>query len=371
MTTDTLFLLLQIAITFTFVAVFALFAVYAERKVAGFIQDRLGPTEVGPYGLLQTVADILKMILKESILPKDANKWLFILAPFVLFISVFAGYAALPVNPNLIGASVNVGILYILAIVAIDIIGLLMAGWGSNSKYALIGSIRGVAQIVSYEIPTALSLLAAIMMFGTLDLQEIAKMQGIFSDKSVNFFGFWNVQHLGGILGWSVIRYPHLLIAFIIYFIASLAECNRAPFDIPEAESELVSGFHTEYTGFRFAIVFLAEYGKMVLVSVMGAVVFLGGWNTLFPNLQLGGFRLSLANWTSGEYGHLSSSLWGFFWLILKTFSLIFVQMWIRWTFPRLRADQLMSLCWKYLTPISLVLFFISGIWKLWEVGAF
>ncbi|MFN0201764.1 MAG: complex I subunit 1/NuoH family protein, partial [Bacteroidia bacterium] len=326
-----MFLIIQIIATFTFIAVYTLFAVYAERKVSAYIQDRLGPMEVGPHGLFQTAADILKLILKENIIPTDADKWIFSLAPLVIFVFVFVGFATLPIGPTWIGADTQVGLFFILAVIAIDVIGILMAGWGSNNKYAFIGASRAVAQIISYEIPAAFALLAGVMMYGTLDLQQMSIEQGIFTEKSATLWHLFSVEKVGGITTWAIIRYPHLLIAFFIYFIASLAECNRAPFDIPEAESELVAGFHVEYTGSRFAIIFLAEYGKMLLVSGIAVFVFLGGWNTPLPNLNFGAFQLPLATWTSGTFGELSANLWGLFWLICKLFGLIFIQMWIRW----------------------------------------
>ncbi|WNJ21202.1 NADH-quinone oxidoreductase subunit NuoH [Pontibacter sp. G13] len=362
--------ILQVALTIGFVAVFALVAVYAERKISAFIQDRLGPMEVGPYGLLQTLADVIKLVLKEPIIPSTADKVLFVLAPALIFISVFAGFAALPLVPGFGGSHVEVGLLYVLGIVAIDVVGLLMAGWGSNNKYALLGSLRAVAQIVSYEIPAALALIASVMMLGTLNLSEMSLEQGIFSEGPIYLLGKWDVSGVGGILGWTIFRYPHLLIAYLVYFVASLAECNRAPFDIPEAESELVAGYHVEYGGFRFALFMLSEYAKMFLVGVIAAVVFLGGWNTIFPNITVGSFELPLADWTSGQPGTWVGALWGSFWLMLKALFAVFVHMWLRWTFPRVRVDQLMTLCWKWLTPIAFGLFVISGIWKLMEVYA-
>lgn len=329
-------------------------AIWAERKVSAFIQDRLGPMETGKYGLFQTIADILKLLQKESIVPALADKALFIIAPILIFASVYMGFACLPFAPGLMPSAANVGIFYVLAIIAIEVAGILMAGLASNNKYALYGALRSVAQIVSYEIPAGLALVAGIMLAGTLNMQEIAMQQGILSNTPVLAFGFWDVQPIGGVFAWNIFRAPHLLIAFLVYFIASLAECNRAPFDIPEAESELVAGFHVEYTGFKFAIIFLAEYAMMFLVSMIGVIVFLGGWNTLLPNIG----SLALADWTTGLY-------WGFFWILLKTIALVLVQMWIRWTFPRLRADQLTAFCWKVLIPVAFACVFISGIWKL------
>ena len=318
------------------------------------MQDRLGPMEVGKYGSLQAFADILKMLQKEFIIPTAADKILFILAPIIIFFSVYLGFAALPWAPGLIPASLNLGIFYIFAILSIETLGILMAGWGSNNKYALLGSMRSVAQMVSYEIPTGISVLSVVMISQSLNLQEITIRQGILTSDAINFFGIWDVKAIGGILAWNVFQAPHLIIAYFIYFIASLAECNRAPFDIPEAESELIGGFHVEYSGLRFAFIFLAEYSMMFLVGMIGVVLFLGGWNTPLPNIG----SLSLANWTTGIG-------WGIFWILFKTLSVVAMQIWIRWTLPRFRVDQLMSFCWKVLTPLSFLCMLISGIWRL------
>ncbi len=339
---------------FAFTALFTLFALYSERKISAFIQDRLGPMEVGKYGSLQAFADILKMLQKEFIIPTAADKILFILAPIIIFVSVYLGFAALPWAPGLIPASLNLGLFYIFAILSIETLGILMAGWGSNNKYALLGSMRSVAQMVSYEIPAGISLLSVVMISQSLNLQEITIRQGILTSEAVNFLGIWDVKTIGGVLAWNVFQAPHLIIAYIIYFIASLAECNRAPFDIPEAESELVGGFHVEYSGLRFAFIFLAEYSMMFLVGMIGVVLFLGGWNSPLPNIG----SVALANWTTGIG-------WGIFWTLLKTFSVVAMQIWIRWTLPRFRVDQLMSFCWKVLTPLAFLCMLISGIWRL------
>ena len=372
--------LIQIALLLGFVALYALGAVYAERKVSAYIQDRLGPLEVGPRGLFQTIADIIKLVIKENITPTAADRPLFLLAPMVIFASVFAGFAVIPFAPGLFGAALNVGLLYVMAIVSIDVIGLLMAGWGSNNMYAFLGAMRSVSQIISYEIPASLALLAAVMMYGTLNLGTLSNAQGVLATDPVYLFGVWDVSQVGGVLSWAVVRYPHLLLAYLVYFIASLAECNRAPFDLPEAESELVSGFHVEYSGFRFAVVFLAEYANMFLVGVIAAVVFLGGWNTPLPNLialepgqaaEMGTWELfknlQFAHLTTGSSA-LGMALWGAVWVLAKGFGAVFVQMWIRWTLPRVRVDQLLRLGWKVLTPAAFALLLISGIWKLAEV---
>ncbi|MEL6135109.1 MAG: complex I subunit 1 family protein, partial [Bacteroidota bacterium] len=224
-----------VAITISTVALYTLGAVYAERKISAFIQDRLGPMETGPLGAFQTLADVIKLVLKELITPAAANKWLFVLAPPLIFVSVFAAFGALPLFARPAEAAMNVGLLYILGVLSIDIMGLLMAGWGANNKYALLGAARSVAQIISYEVPATLALLSAVMMYGTLNMQQLSLDQGVFTEQTIYFLGIWDVTELGGILSWSAFRYPHLLVAFVVYLIAGLAECNRAPFDLPEA----------------------------------------------------------------------------------------------------------------------------------------
>jgi NADH-quinone oxidoreductase subunit H len=344
---------------------FVVVGVYLERKISAFIQDRMGPMEVGKWGLLQLIADLLKLLQKEDIVPKAADKWLFLVAPFIIFASIFAAYAVLPLAPGLSGSGAAVGVFYLLTIVSVDVIGILMAGWGSNNKYSLFGAMRSVAQIVSYEVPLGLSILCVVMLTQTLDLQAISFQQGIYSPDPIYLFGLKGlhieVTQLGGFLSWNIVRNPFLLIAYVVFFIASLAECNRAPFDLPEGESELVGGFHTEYSGMRYALLMLSEYGMMLLVSLLGAILFLGSWNTPFPNIG----PLRLADWTSGEPGTIFGYLSGAFWLLTKALLAVLIQMWVRWTLPRLRVDQLMYLGWKVLTPVGLLLFFISGVWRL------
>ncbi len=354
------------------VLIFALAAVYLERKVSAFAQDRLGPMEVGPYGLGQTLADILKLLTKEDIVPAAANKALFLLAPPLIFLAVFAGYAVLPISNGLIGAGVQVGVFFLLAVVSLDVLAILMAGWSSNNKFSLYGAMRSVAQIISYEIPVGLSILCVVVLSQSLDLQQISFQQGIWinqypgEEAEVNYlFGISalgvDISQVGGFMAWNVVRMPLLLLVYIVFFVATLAECNRAPFDLPEAESELVGGYHTEYSAFRWAMVFLAEYGMMLLVSLLGAILFWGGWNTPFPNI--GTFKL--ADWTSGAPGTLWGHATGFFWLFSKAVLAVLLQMWVRWTYPRLRVDQLMYLCWKVLTPFSLLMLFICALWRL------
>ncbi len=354
----------------TFLLIYTIFAVYAERKISAFIQDRYGPMEVGYYGLLQTVADLLKLIQKEDIVPAAADRKLFKPGPIVVFVAVFAGFAVLPLTSGFQGAEVQIGLFYLLAIISLDVVGILLSGWGSNSKYALFGAMRSVAQIISYEIPLGLSILCVIMISQTLSLQEIIYQQGIYAQnidqEAVNYlFGIKalgvETTNVGGFLTWNIFRAPIFFVAYLIFFIASLAECNRAPFDIPEAESELVAGFHVEYSGFRWALIMLSEYGLMLLVSFLGAILFLGGWNSPLPNIG----SVALADWTTGEPGTVAGHLWGAFWLIGKALLTVAVQMWIRWTYPRLRLDQLMNLSWKYLTPAAIILVLLSALWRL------
>ena len=321
--------------------------------------------EVGHWGLLQLFADLLKLLQKEDIIPAAASRKLFKFAPVLIFVAVFSGFSVLPLTPNLQGSATQTGVFLLLAIVSLDILGILMAGWASNNKYSLFGAMRSVAQIVSYEIPLGLSVLCVVMISQSLDLQAISFQQGIFAKETNYLFGIKmtgiDVTKIGGFLTWNIFRSPFLFFAYIIFFIASLAECNRSPFDMPEAESELVGGFHTEYSGFRWALIFLSEYGMMLLVSLLGAILFWGSWNSPLPNFG----NIKLANWTTGEIGTWQANLWGGFWLLSKAYFAILIQMWVRWTFPRLRIDQLMYLCWKVLTPFGIILLIISGIWRL------
>ena len=344
---------------------FVIVGVYLERKISAFIQDRLGPMEVGKWGLLQLFADLLKLFQKEDIVPAAADRNLFLLAPAVIFASIFAGYAVIPFTPDLQGSATAVGVFYLMAIVSFDVVGILMAGWGSNSKYSLLGAMRSVAQIVSYEIPLGLTILCAVMICQTLNLQEVSYLQGIYTYESNYLFGIKalgiNVTDWGGIFSWNILRNPFLLVAYVIFFIATLAEANRAPFDLPEGESEIVAGYNTEYSGMRWALLFMSEYAMMMLVSLLGAILFLGSWNTPLPNIG----PVRLADWTSGLPGTAWGNITGAFWLFSKALLAILVQMWVRWTFPRLRVDQLMFLCWKVLTPVSIALLLISGVWRL------
>jgi NADH-quinone oxidoreductase subunit H len=321
--------------------------------------------ETGFYGIAQSIADLLKLIQKEDIVPAKADAPLFKIAPIIIFAAVVGGFSVLPLSPSWTGSTIVSGLFFLLAIVSLDVIGIIIAGWSSNNKYSMLGTMRSAAQIISYEVPLGLSILCVCMVCQTLDLQEISYQQSILSTKHQYLFGIkaWNIEtgNIGGFVTWNIFRMPLLFFAWIIFFIASLAECNRAPFDLPEAESEIVAGFHTEYSGFRWAVIMLAEYGMMLLVSILGAVLFFGSWNTPLPNVG----PVKFATWTSGEPGTITASLWGIFWLMSKSLFFVAVQMWVRWTYPRLRVDQLMSLGWKYLTPFSLALVILCGIWRL------
>lgn len=311
-----------------FIALYALIVIYMERKVSAHMQDRLGPMEVGGWhGWAQTIADTVKLIVKEDIIPDKADRFLFKLAPLIVFTAALAGFAVLPWSREFIPADLNVGLLYILSISSVVVIGLLMGGWASNNKWSLYGAMRAASQIVSYEIPVALSLIAVVLVSGTLS------MQGLVENQS------------GSFLDWHAFRFfPLTFVAFVIYFIASLAEVNRTPFDLPEGESELVGGFHTEYTGMRFAFFFLGEYANMFIVAAIATTVFLGGWLAPFAFLDF---------------------IPGPIWFLLKSMFFIFIQMWLRWTLPRLRVDQLMYTCWKVLTPFSFAIILIISFIKV------
>jgi len=311
----------------TAMALGPLLYVYAETKVAGFMQDRIGPKRVGPHGLLQTVADAVKLLFKEAIYPAGADKKLFILAPCLVVVGAFLSFVVIPFGSNLQAMDLNVGLFYVVAVSSLSTVGLIMAGWASNNKYALFGAMRSAAQIVSYEIPAMMSLLTIVMIVGSLSLQDVVWSQA------------------GGLQNWFLFRYfPIMPVVATVFFTAGLAECNRAPFDIPEAESELVAGFHTEYSGFFFAMFFMAEYTEMLVISAVTSVLFLGGWWAPHPALQ--------------QVGSIGL---GPVWLIGKAWFLMFVMMWLRWTLPRLRVDQLMYVAWKVLLPIGLTLVVVVG----------
>ena len=303
-------------------AVLGLVLIMMERKVSAYMQVRLGPNRVGPKGMFQTVADTLKLLVKEGLTPAGSDKFLFNLAPFVVMIAAMLVLAPIAFAKNFQIWDINIGVLYVSAVSSIGVIGILMAGWASNNKYSLLGAMRSGAQIVSYELSAGLSILVVVIFTGDLSISQIIESQQT---------------------GWWIFRgHIPMLIAFIIFIIAVTAETNRAPFDLAEAESELTAGFHTEYSGMKFALFFLAEYVNIFIVCAIGATLFLGGWMPL----HIGNWEAfnSIMDW-------IPSSLW----FVGKTFFLIFVIMWFRWTFPRLRIDQLLNLEWKYLLQVNSV----------------
>lgn len=312
----------------------------------------------GPYGVLQAVADIGKLVQKGRNMLAGADGLLFFLAPVLVFAAVFAGFAAVPIWPGLAPAWTGAGVFYLLAVISLDVAGIWMAGWASFSKYPLLGAMRAVGQLLSYEVPLGLCVLCVVIWAGTADIATLSALQGL-QEVPVFLFGSErlgvDVGAVGGFLTWNVVQVPWFLPLFVIYYLCTLAECNRAPFDLPEGESELVGGFHTEYSGFGFSIFFLAEYALMVLISLLGVFLFLGGWNTPLPNLG----PLALAEWTSADH-----SLWAVGWLTLKVWLLLFSHVWIRWTLPRLRIDQLMHLGWKVLTPAALLMLLATLAWR-------
>ena len=324
------FIVTQIAVVMGVVLLHVAYMTYFERKILGFMQDRLGPMEVGPYGLLQPIADGLKLFFKEDIIPSKANKLIFSIAPIITLVPALIGFAVIPYGKNsltLFGITItpfitdiNIGILYILAFSSIGAYGILLGGWASNNKYSLLGGLRAAAQVISYELSLGMAIVSVILMSGSLSMVRIAEAQS------------------GGIHHWFI--WPGF-VAFVIYLISGVAETNRLPFDLPEAESELVAGFFTEYTGMRFAFFFLAEYANMILVSCIAVVLFLGGWNAPFPFLEF---------------------IPPLFWFVIKVYGILFFFIWIRGTLPRLRYDQLMRFGWKFMIPLALINILITGI---------
>ncbi len=326
------------------VSVVGMMSIWAERKLAGHMQSRLGPNRVGPVGLLQSLADGLKLMLKEDLIPQGADRLLFRLAPYLSFIPPFVALIVLPFGPQFVYESrLSVGLFWILAILSVEIMGVILAGWASNNKWSIYGAMREACQMVSYEIPLGLSIIVAVAAAGTLNLVELGHLQS------------------GGLHTWLIFRNPFVFMAFFVYFVASLASNKRAPFDLPESESELVAGFHTEYSGMRFAFFFFAEYTAVFVVSAIQVALFLGGWNDPFG---------LLGQW----YRHAAAAPRGMeiFWINVvaaaifsaKTTLIVFVQMWLRWTLPRPRIDQVLYACVKVLLPMSCVLL-LGGV--LWE----
>jgi len=292
----------------------------AERKVISYMQGRIGPNRVGFHGLLQPIADVVKLLFKEVIVPTRANPYLFVIAPMLAIMPALAAWAVIPFMKGWVLANINAGILYLFAMTSLGVYGILVGGWASNSKYALFGALRSAAQVVSYEIALGFALVGVILASGTMNLSDlILKQSG----------GFWHWYWLP------------LFPLFVVYWIASVAETNRAPFDVAEGESEIVAGFHVEYSGMAFAIFFLAEYANMILVSAVASIIFFGGWLSPFQGIPV--------------LGHVFAFVPGIFWLLLKMSFFIFLYFWMRATFPRYRYDQIMHLGWKVLIPVTLV----------------
>lgn len=298
---------------------FVTYAIYFERKVIGWMQFRIGPNRTGPLGLLQSVADVFKLLIKEDTIPSKAERWLFILAPAIAFVPSFAVLATIPYTSKLYFADLNVGILYYVALSGISTIGIVLGGWASNNKYALLGGMRSAAQMISYEVPLVISTVGVIMMTGSLNLRKIVEAQGD---------AFWQWNFLPQIVG------------FCVFVIAAISELNRTPFDLPEAESELVAGYHVEYSGFRFAFFMLAEYVYVFAIAALTTVLFLGGWHAPLPFMDF---------------------IPGILWFLLKFSFIVFFVFWLRATLPRVRVDQLMGLGWRVLLPLALVNILITA----------
>ncbi|MEX2262930.1 MAG: complex I subunit 1 family protein [Bryobacteraceae bacterium] len=378
-------LFIPLAVTLVVIAVFPLMAGYivlVERKVLADFQVRLGPMRVGPHGLLQPIADALKLLLKEDIIPAGADKTLFWIAPVISTVTALTAFAVLPFSSWLYVADVNVGVLVIMAMSSVGILGIILGGWSSNSNYPLLGALRSAAQLVSYEVALSFALLSGLMSAGTLSMQGIIRAQ---QERGV-WFVFDN--------------YLFMIVPFVVYIIAATAETNRAPFDLPEAESELVAGFHTEYSGFRWALYFLAEYANIFVVSAVAVVVFWGGWlrpfpsvgwleiplNYAFPALLLAGSGLAslplvkrLKDPTQQKVligaslllvvlslpflvPAVNAAIIGLFWFMFKIALIIYLMIWFRGTFPRFRYDQLMNIGWKYMIPIGMVSIMVNAV---------
>ena len=379
------------ALIFVFVAVNAIVLVYFERKVSAFMQVRLGPMRVGKFGSLQTVADALKLLQKEDIIPRSADKVLFIIGPWVILVASVVTFAAIPFSDTLLAANMNIGLFYVVSISSIVVLGIVMAGWASNNKWSLYGAMRSAAQIISYEIPVGITLIAVVAVVGSLNLQTIVQAQG----GSGNLFHWIPIP----LPNWFIFHSPFLFLAAFVYLIGATAEINRTPFDIPESESELVAGFMTEYSGLRWALFFLSEYANATLVAFLVSIIFLGGWQSPFSShtgAQIGvsimalvagmwtifvkakakrlsifplgiGVILTLSAWLFPGFAIWLASP-GLFWMLIKVAWIIFLLMWFRWTFPRLRVDQLMYLSWKVILPMALINLMGVAVW-MWLTG--
>ena len=373
----------KIVIVLLVLAGIVAYLVYMERKVLAFIQARLGPMRVGPWGLLQPVADGIKLLLKEDIIPAGADKWVFLLAPVISVVAAFTVFAVIPFAGNFFITDVNIGILLILAVSSLGIYGIILGGWSSNSHYPLLGALRASAQLVSYEVAAGMAVVGVLLISNSLSMVEIVQ----------------NQQKMGI---WNIFLQP---VAFVIYVIATLAETNRNPFDLPEAESELTAGFHTEYSGFRFALYFLAEYTNMVLVSCIAVTLFLGGWLRPFPNVRALDFLrympavaligaaacilwLGLKSRVAAErcvFAGLAvlcvllagviaippvlATIQGIFWFFVKVLAFLYAFIWYRGTFPRYRYDQLMNVGWRVMIPLALANVILTAILRYWLSG--
>ena len=321
---------------FGFIGFSAFFGIWAERKVSARMQDRLGPTRVGPFGLLQSLADGVKLIVKEDVAPQGSDIFLFKLSPYLAFCASFCGFLALPFGAGLVAQELNVAVFFMLAVLSSEVFGIVLAGYASASKWSLFGGVREAAQVVSYEVPRAMCVVVPVCIAGTLNLNTVGTQQ---------IGWFWN---------WNVFHDPFTFAAFFIFYITATASCKRAPFDLAEAESELVAGFHTEYSGIRWSYFFLAEYGSMFAVSGLASLLFLGGWHTGFLPFE-----------PSKEFGFWAGNLLNIAVFVGKCWLLVLVMMWMRWSLPRLRIDQVMMTCLQYFLPMSCVLLVGVCVWQL------
>lgn len=321
---------IQIGLVVTLVALWVAYATYLERKISAFMQARLGPMRVGPWGLLQPIADGLKLLTKEDFIPEKADRWIFFFAPYIAVAAAFITFSVIPFGPDwAVITDVNIGLLFVLAVSSVGVLALILAGWSSNSKYSLLGALRSSAQMISYEVAMGLSLIGALMFARTLSLSGIVSAQ---QGDSI----------------WYIVYQP---VGFLIFLVSGIAENNRAPFDLPEAESELVAGFHTEYSGFRWSLFFMAEYGAMVIVASVAATVYLGGW--YFPFV----YRLTEAKGYHNLYVIVSLLVF-----LVKLSVILYLYFWLRWTLPRFRYDQLMDIGWKWLIPSTLINITLSAL---------
>ena len=320
---------------------------YFERKIAADFQERIGPNRVGPLGILQFFADGIKMALKEDTISKNADRFIFNLAPCLVTAGSLGAFALVPFSAYVIGANLDIGIFYVMALGSLVSLGILLGAWSSDNKWSLLGGMRGAAQIVSFEIPLAITILSVVTVSGSLNMFQIVEAQA------------WPSAQGGGHF-WNVVHNPFMFINFFIYFVAALAETNRTPFDLPEAESELVSGFNTEFSGMRFGLYALSEFADVIMFACIASAIFLGGWHLPFINLSEIHTGLTIGE---ASLDPLVQTILMIGVFLAKVAVLVFVVMWIRWTLPRLRVDQLMDLCWKYLIPISFACLFMTALW--------